>query len=131
MRRNLYSDLAFTLGDYIAGALVGMLTAVAVHVLIRPAMDAVLAMILGTALGMIVHLIVGFFFMPLLGAFHTTIPGSLIGMYGGMLFAMRETMQHPTSLGHAAEVGIAFGIIVVGAIQFYDRALRVGQGLGG
>lgn len=120
-------DLAFIVGDYIAGALTGLLTACAVHLFVRPTMDTVLAMLLGMALGMAVHLIVGLLFAPILGAFHTMVPGSLIGMYGGMLFAMRETMQHPTSLTHAARIGVLFGIVVVAAIQLYDRALRVGQ----
>lgn len=120
-------DLAFIIGDYIAGALIGLLTACAVHVFVRPTMDTVLAMLLGMALGMAVHLVAGLLFAPILGAFHTMVPGSLIGMYGGMLFAMRETMQHPTSLNHAAGIGALFGIVVVAAMQLYDRALRVGQ----
>ncbi len=99
-------DFAFLLGDYLAGALIGLLTAGAVHLFVRPTMDTVHAMIRGMVLGMIVHLVVGLFFTPLLGAFHTMVPGSLIGRYGGMLFAMRETMQHPTSLNHAARIGL-------------------------
>ena len=131
MMRRSGVHLAFVLGDYIAGALVGVLTAGAVHLLIGPTMDTVIAMILGMVLGMVVHLVVGLLLTPLLGAFHTMIPGSLIGMYGGMLFAMRDTMQHPTSLGHAAGIGVVFGIIVVAAIQLYDHALRKGQSIGG
>lgn len=120
----------FLFGDYVAGALVGSLTAGAVHLCIGPTMDTVLAMLLGTALGIVVHLVVGLFLTPLLGAFHTMIPGSLIGMYGGMLFAMRETMQHPTSFDHAIWVGIVFGVVVIAAVQLYDRALRAGQSVG-
>ncbi len=131
MKRSLDLNLAFAIGDYLAGALVGLLTAGAVHLLIPPTMDTVLAMLLGTALGTVVHLVVGLILVPFLGAFHTMIPGSLIGMYGGMLFAMRDTMQHPTSLGHAAEMGIVFGIVVVAAVQLYDCALRAGQSRGG
>jgi hypothetical protein len=131
MTRILRLDLVFLLGDYMAGALVGLLTAGAVHLWIAPTMDTVLAMILGMGLGMVVHLVVGLLLTPLLGAFHTMVPGSLIGMYGGMLFAMRETMQHPTSLDHAIEVGVVFGLIVVAAVQLYDRALRAGQSVEG
>jgi hypothetical protein len=123
-------NLLFVLGDYTAGALVGLLTAGAVHLLIGPTMDTVLAMMLGMALGMVVHLVVGLPLTPFLGAFHTMVPGSLIGMYGGMLFAMRETMQHPTSLDHAIGVGVVFGLIVVAAVQLYGRALRVVQTAG-
>ncbi len=82
---------------------------------------------LGHGLGTAGHLVAGLFFAPILGAFHTMVSGSLIGMYGGMLFAMRETMQHPTSLNHAAGIGVLFGVVVVAAVQLYDRALRVGQ----
>ena len=131
MRGRFGIHLAFVLGDYIAGGLTGLLTAGAVHVVIGPAMDTVLAMLLGMALGTVVHLVVGFLLMPLLGAFHTMIPGSLIGMYGGMMFAMRETMQHPMTLRHDALVGVVFGLIVVAAVQIYDRALRTGQKVGG
>lgn len=127
MRRKLDFHLAFVLGDYVAGALVGLLTAGAVHLSIGPKMDTALAMILGMALGMVVNLLVGFLATPLLGGFHTMIPGSLIGTYGGMLFAMRDTIQLPTTLGHAARVGVVFGIIVVAAVQLYDRVLRSGQ----
>jgi hypothetical protein len=119
--------LAFIVGDYIAGALTGLLTACAVHLFVRPTMDTVLAMLLGMALGMAVHLVAGLLFAPILGA-HTMVSGSFIGMYGGMLFAMRETMQHPTSLNHAARIGVLFGVIVVVAVQLYDRSLHVGQG---
>ncbi len=120
-------DLAFIIGDYVVGALTGLMTACAVHLFVRSTMDTVLAMLLGMALGMAVHLVVGLLFAPVIGAFHTMVPGSLIGMYGGMLFAMRETMQHPTSLHHAARIGVLFGVIVVVAVQLYDRALHVGQ----
>ena len=127
MSKRFGLDLAFAFGDYVAGGMVGVLTAFAVHLLIGPMMDTVLAMLLGMALGMVVHLILGVLLMPLLGAFHTMIPGSLIGMYGGMMFAMRETMQHPMSLRHDALVGVVFGLIVVGGVQLYDHALRAGQ----
>lgn len=120
-------DFAFIIGDYVAGTLIGVLTACAVHLFVRPTMDTVLAMLLGMGLGMAVHLVAGLSFAPLLGAFHTMVPGSLIGMYGGMLFAMRETMQHPTSLNHAARIGALFGILVVASMQLYDLALRVGR----
>jgi hypothetical protein len=52
------------------------------------------------------------------------IPGSLIGMYGGMFFAMRDTMQHSCPLSQAIWVGAFFGIVVVAGVQLYDRALR-------
>jgi hypothetical protein len=131
MRNKFGLRLAFALGDYFAGALTGLLTAGVVHLLVGPTMDMALAMILGMVVGMAVHLVIGIPLAPFLGAFHTMIPGSLIGMYGGMLFAMRETMQQPASFGHAARIGVLFGIIVVAAVQLYDRALRSGQGLGG
>lgn len=61
-------DFAFIIGDYVAGTLIGVLTACAVHLFVRPTMDTVLAMLLGMGLGMAVHLVAGLSFAPLLGA---------------------------------------------------------------
>jgi hypothetical protein len=74
---------------------------------------------------MVVHLAVGAALSPLLGLFHVMVPGGLIGMYGGMLFAMRDTMQaHPGSLGRAAVVGALFGLVITAAVHLYDRVVR-------
>ena len=115
----------FTLGDYAAGGLVGGATATAVHVIVSPELDMVLAMLLGMGIGMLVHLAIGLLLAPLLGMFYVMIPGSLIGMYGGMFFAMRDTMQHqPGTASHAVVVGVAFGLIVTAGVHLYDRILR-------
>ena len=79
-------------------------------------------MLAGIAIGSLVHLLVGLLLSPLLGMFHVMVPASLIGMYGGMLFAMRDVMQ-PVSFAHALVVGMTFGICVVAVVHFYDRAL--------
>lgn len=115
--------LLFTLGDYAGGALIGTLTAAAVHAVVPVGTDMVLAMLIGMAVGTIVHLMLGFLLTPVLGAFHAMVPGSLIGMYGGMLFGMRDSMQR-VSLMQACLVGAAFGLITVAALGLYDRALR-------
>lgn len=112
----------FLLGDYVAGAVIGAATAVAVRSLLAPGFDLALAMLAGIAVGSLVHLVVGLLLSPLLGMFHVMVPASLIGMYGGMLFAMRDVMQ-PVSLGHAIVVGMTFGVLVVALVHFYDRAL--------
>ena len=112
----------FLLGDYVAGAVVGAATAVAVRSLVAPGFDLALAMLAGIGLGTLVHLVVGLMLSPLLGLFHVMVPGSLIGMYGGMLFAMRDAMQ-PVSLAHAIVVGMTFGIVMTALVHFYDRAL--------
>lgn len=52
------------------------------------------------------------------------IPGRLIGMYGGMLFAMRDSMQHGTSHVQAVVIGALFGLAVSAAVRVYDHALR-------
>lgn len=115
----------FAAGDYLAGALTGAGTAIAVRALVSPELDMVLAMLIGMAVGMVVHLALGLAMSPLLGLFHCMVPGGLIGMYGGMFFAMRDTMQHePGSLGRAIVVGIVFGLVVTAAVRLYDRALR-------
>lgn len=119
----------FSLGDYFAGAVTGATTAAAVRAVIGPEVDLALAMVLGMGLGMLVHLPIGLIFSPVLGMFHVMVPGTLIGMYGGMLFAMRDVMQQAT-WGEAIEVGAAFGVLVTVGVQFYDRALTSGASSG-
>jgi hypothetical protein len=123
MNTRMYETL-FTCADYLAGALVGTTTAAAVHAVVSPTLDMVLAMLIGMAIGMLAHVVIGLLLSPLLGMFHVMIPGSLIGMYGGMLFAMRDTMQHSCPLSQAIWVGAVFGVVVVAGVQLYDRALR-------
>jgi uncharacterized membrane protein len=57
------------------------------------------------------------------GFFQVMAPGGLIGMYGGALFAMRDSMQ-AASWSHALGVAVVFGLAVVAAVDLYDRALR-------
>ncbi len=62
---------------------------------------------------------------PVIGGFHAMVPGGLIGMYGGMCFAMRDTMQrHAGAHSDAILVGVVFGVSVVVGVQLYDRAVR-------
>jgi hypothetical protein len=118
-------QMLFAVGDYLAGGLTGAVTAVAVRAVVSPDLDMVLAMLMGMAAGIVVHLALGLAMSPMLGLFHCMVPGGLIGMYGGMLFAMRDTMQpHPVSLGRAMVVGLVFGVVVTATIRLYDRALR-------
>lgn len=117
--------ILFTLGDYLAGGLTGAATAVVVRGIVNPELDMVLAMLIGMAAGMVVHLSIGVALSPLLGLFHCMVPGGLIGMYGGMFFAMRDTMQHhPGSLGRVVVVGIVFGLVVTAGVRLYDRAVQ-------
>ena len=119
----------FAAGDYLAGGLTGATTAAAVRAVVSPELDMVLAMLIGMAAGMVVHLAIGLLTSPLLGLFHCMIPGGLIGMYGGMLFAMRDVMQeHSGSLGRAVVVGILFGAVMTAGVRLYDRALRASIG---
>jgi hypothetical protein len=118
-------QILFATGDYLAGALTGAATAATVRGLVSPGLDMVLAMMLGMAAGTVVHLVIGLALTPLLGMFQCMVPGGLIGMYGGMLFAMRDTMQHHAgSLGSAVLVGIVFGAVVTAGVRLYDRALQ-------
>lgn len=120
----------FVLGDYIGGALVGAATAAVVHAAVSPSLDMVIAMLLGMGIGMLIHVALGLLLAPFLGMFHVMVPGSLIGMYGGMLFAMRDSMQHGISLWQAISVGVIFGIIVVAGVRLYDRSLRAAAASG-
>lgn len=115
----------FAIGDHLAGASVGALTALGVRALVSPGLDMVVAMLLGMAIGMAVHVVVGLLLSPLLGMFETMTAAMLIGMYGGMLFGMRDSMQAGSaSLASAVAVGALFGVIVVFALKVYDRVLR-------
>jgi hypothetical protein len=115
----------FVIGDYMAGILIGALTALGVRAVIWPGMDMVIAMLLGMGIGMAIHLVLGLLLSPLLGMFETMIPASVIGMYGGMLFGMRDSMAagSPTLIA-TATVGALFGALVVLSIKVYNRALR-------
>lgn len=115
----------FTIGDHLAGGAVGAVTAVGVRAVVSPQLDMVLAMLVGMAIGMIAHLVLTVLLAPVLDPFHVMVPGGLIGMYGGMMFAMRDTMQaHAGSLRQAILVGVVFGVVVVAGVRLYDRAIR-------
>ncbi len=117
--------MLFDIGDYLAGAAVGAVTAAMVRLVVWPGMDMVIAMVAGMGLGMLVHVILGFLFGPLIGMFNAMIPASIIGMYGGMFFGMRDSMAAGSrTWGAALAVGAVFGALVVAAMRYYDRALR-------
>ncbi len=128
MASNRGASALFLIGDHAAGALIGALTAAAVHAAVYQDMDMVIAVLLGVAIGMVVHVLAGVLLGPLLGAFYIMLPGGLIGMYGGMLFAMREAMQARVPLQQSIGIGALFGAVVIAAVHLYDRALRAGQG---
>ncbi|WP_018289746.1 class I SAM-dependent methyltransferase [Verrucomicrobium sp. 3C] len=118
-------SLLFPLGDYLAGMLTGALVAGAVRSLVTPGCDMVLAMLLGMVLGMGIHLLLGVVLGPFLGMFQTMVPGSWIGMYGGMLFAMRDSMGAGSpGWARALSVGAFFGAVAVAGFRLYDRILR-------
>ena len=117
--------MLFEIGDYLAGMLMGVATALAVRAIVWPGMDMVIAMLVGMAVGMILHLVVGFALAPLLGMFETMMPAAVIGMYGGMFFGMRDSMAAgSTTHAAAAAVGALFGAVVVLSIKMYDRTLH-------
>lgn len=120
-----FAPTAFTMGDYLAGAAIGVATAILVRLAISPGLDMVIAMLVGAAIGLIIHMVLGLILSPLLGLMETMIPGSLIGMYGGMLFGMRDSMGAGSrTLMAASTVGALFGVIVVLGVKIYDRCLR-------
>jgi hypothetical protein len=115
----------FVIGDHLAGASIGAITALGVRLVVWPGMDMVIAMIAGMTVGMGVHLVLGLALAPVLGMFETMTAGMLVGSYGGMLFAMRDSMSagSQSHLG-AAAVGALFGALLVTAVKLYDLALR-------
>lgn len=115
----------FRVGDYLAGALTGALTAVAVRAIVGLQWDMVVAMLVGMTAGMGVHLMLLLVLVPLLGDFEVMMPGALIGMYGGMLFGMRDSMQQAyISHGMALAVGVLWGLLVVFGVRWLDRQLK-------
>jgi hypothetical protein len=117
--------MLFAIRDYLAGILIGALTALAVGAVVWPGMDLVIAVLVGMAIGMVLHLVIGLLFAPLLGIFETLMPASLIGTYGGMLFAMRDSMAAGSSThAAAAAAGAIFGVIAVLGVKTYSRVLR-------
>jgi hypothetical protein len=117
----------FLAGDSLAGALTGVVTTLAVRLLVSPGLDMVAAMMLGMLAGTIVHVVLGLALTPLLGMFETMVPGIFIGMYGGMLFGMRDSMQ-AIPLSNALLVGALFGILVVAGVEFWNVQMRRGGG---
>lgn len=117
--------MMFVIGDHAAGALIGAVTALAVRAVVWPGMDMVIAMLIGMGIGTVIHLVVGLLLTPLLGVGETMIPAMVIGMYGGMLFGMRDSMAAGSlTPASAAVVGAFFGVLAVLGVKIYDRALR-------
>ncbi len=113
----------FPVGDCAAGAMVGVVTTLAVRAVVSPGSDMVGAMMVGMVVGTVVHVVVGMALSPLLGMFETMVPGMFIGMYGGMFFAMRDAM-HAVPLATALVVGAAFGAAVTLGVLFWNVQLR-------
>lgn len=121
--RTVLARSAYAAGDYAAGALTAVATAAGVHAVVAPGWDMVLAMLTGAAIGTSAHLAAMALCGPLLGMFQVMVPGSLIGMYGGMLFGMRDAMQGGT-WGRVLAIASLFGLAVVAGVRLYDRVLR-------
>jgi hypothetical protein len=117
--------MLFQIGDCLGGAAIGVVTALVIRIVISPGMDMVLAMLIGMGLGMIVSLLMGYMLAPLLGIIDIMVPGSLSGMYGGMLFAMRDSMAAGSrTMAASLIVGAVFGLLVTVAVKIYNYALR-------
>lgn len=111
--------MLFQIGDCLAAAIIGVATALIVRGTISPGMDMVIAMLIGMGVGTAVSLLIGYMLAPLLGIIDTMVPNSLTGMYGGMLFAMRDLMAAGSRAMIAAiAVGAIFGGVVAVAIKF-------------
>lgn len=117
------SRRAYAVGDYLSGAATAVAAAAPLHAVVEPGWDMVLAMIVGAGVGVVAHLAVLALAGPLVGFFQVMAPGALIGMFGGMLFAVRDSMQ-VASWPRAIGVAIVFGLLVVGVLDLYDRILR-------
>jgi hypothetical protein len=117
--------MVFAIADYLAGIVIGAVTAVGVGMIVQPGTDMVLGMIAGMAVGMIIHVVAGLALAPLIGMFEAMVPAALIGMYGGMFFGMRDAMGAGSpNIGANITIGALFGAIVVAGISYYDRTLK-------
>ena len=116
-------ECVFAVIEFVGGAITATATAAAIHVLVDPDWDMVLAMVAGMAIGAAIHIVAAVALGPFVGMFPAMASGSLIGMYGGMLFAMRDSMQD-ASWSQALGVAVVFVVCVVAVVQLYDRALR-------
>jgi hypothetical protein len=67
--------MLFTIGDCLAGMLIGVATALVVRALVWPGMDMVIAMLIGMAVGMVLHFVIGLSLSALLGMFETMMAG--------------------------------------------------------
>jgi hypothetical protein len=66
----------------------------------------------------------GLVMAPVIGMFNAMMPASLIGMYGGMFFGMRDSMAAGSrTLQAAIVVGAILGAIVVAGVKYYDQIL--------
>jgi hypothetical protein len=87
---NRMQEALFTIGDHVAGGVTGAATAVAVHAVVSPQLDMVIAMLVGRAIGMIVHPVLTLLLSPVLGMFHVmvtsatfcSLPDPLRGLQG-------------------------------------------------
>lgn len=116
----------YAAGEYAAGLATALLTAAGIHAVVETGADMVLGMLAGSALGLAAHAAVMLALGPAVGFFQVMVPGALIGMYGGMLFGMRDSMQH-ASWSRALAVAALFGALVVAGVRLYDRVLRSGE----
>ncbi len=115
----------FQIADCLGSAAIGAVTALVIRTVILPGMDMVLAMLVGIGVGMIVSLLMGYMLAPLIGIIDVMVPGSLTGMYGGMLFAMRDSMAAGSrTMAASLVVGAIFGLLVTAAVKVYNYALR-------
>lgn len=121
--------VALRVGDYAAGAATAVAAAAPIHAVVETGSDMVLAMLIGMGIGLLAHLLVLVLTGPILGFFQVMAPGGLIGMYGGMLFGMRDSMQ-AASWSRALGVAVLFGLLVVAALNLYACVLRSGSASG-
>ena len=108
------------IGRWLIGRVIRLMRAAMGRSAVDPTLIKYLGSIVSIALN--IALVLGIL-GPLVGFFHVMAPGALIGMYGGMLFGMRDSMQ-AASWSQVMAVAAAIGIAMVVGIQLYDRAVR-------
>ncbi len=112
----------FILGDLSANLIVGIITAYICSLLISPAWNHWVAMVVGMGVGMIIAgLLGGLWFFRYFGGMEVMLPTMLTGMMVGMGAAMVAAMGY--SSRHMLLLGVVFGLMIWAAVSWLNRRL--------
>ncbi|MDH5638348.1 MAG: hypothetical protein OEZ04_07650 [Nitrospinota bacterium] len=109
--------------DYLASISIGLVSVVAVILLVPPAWGMFAAMLAGMAAGMLAMWIIALPASIFLGPFEVMMPGMFTSMFAGMVAGMWISMGEPSSMGLAI-LGLATGLGFQLFFHIYDLSLH-------